>query len=93
MFTRTRFPALIDDGYMYLVRVLIGSLDYLRLLWLARAILSGFGFTTLNYPTCTKSGVTKIMIDMCGFTAAAPTTLKSCLEVACWDTKNYTLNI
>ena len=33
----TRFPAL-GAGYMYLLRVLIGSLDCLRLFWLARII-------------------------------------------------------
>ena len=36
-FRRTRFPAL-GASYMYLLRILIGSLCCLRLLWLARVI-------------------------------------------------------
>ena len=43
---RTRFPAL-GAGYMYLVRVLIGWLCCLHLLWLAR-VITGFGFSTEN---------------------------------------------
>ena len=33
----TRFPAL-KAGYMFLLGIVIGSLDFLRLLWLAKVV-------------------------------------------------------
>ena len=45
----THFPA-FGAGYMYLLRVLIGSLDWLRLLWLVtESNYFGVGLTTPNW--------------------------------------------